>query len=294
MFSGIITHYLCIVAVSVIPPSPKMESLPDSVIEYDSAGTIQSLNRMYYNKDGWVDSGVGINMQTNKKEPLVFSYTHAGDTLVQTGKYNGVALTEKSKYVFDQTGLLQMELDYYRDTLEAVYKYSYNTARKMTKESILYIKANIGGCDSVIYAYDNENHLLSSTEYYSNLNCYYMEFQHDAQGRVTQEIGYTGISKTQFDRKIVYIYFHSPVLPRLAEAPKRPGIRTDATGSVHWFDPSAIRECRIVDARGVNHKKTQIDNRALSASTDRATKFYFIKATANNGVVSTGKAIPLK
>jgi hypothetical protein len=36
-------------------------------------------------------------------------------------------------------------------------------------------------------------------------------------------------------------YPHSPVRPRLAETPKQLGVRTDATGSILSFNPSAIR-----------------------------------------------------
>jgi hypothetical protein len=292
MLSGIITYCICITMTTVLPPAPKAEFLPDSMIMYDSNGTVQFNARLYYNAKGWVDSGMGITAESGKREPLAFSYEWKGDTLVQTGANTGIGASDRSKYLFDNSGLLQKQLLFHNDNLIELYQYYYNSAGKTIKEVIDNCSNPTVQRDSIIYNYDNDNHMVSSTEYHGSYGWTYAEFQHDAQGWITRETDFVANSTTRKLSSIVLIYFkHDPTRAHFVNAPRKPDMQIDPNGSILSVNPAEIRQCGIFDARGILHKEMKLNQLLSSGKYGCSAKVLFIKDAANNGIIIGKKTV---
>jgi hypothetical protein len=264
------------------------------MIIFDSSGTIVSISRVFYNQNGWQDSG----RATSAKSDAVFSgsmrYTWAGDTLVQSYNYNGETSSEISRYLFNSSGIPQKQLHFLGDTLIETTYYYYNPAGKLIKEFITNFSGEWVGADSIVYNYDNDNHLVSNKTYYKSLGWDYTEYEHDAQGKILKVITFNLNSTTQKDQTYVYIFLNNnSIRERFAGAPKKPGIRVDRNCTLLSLNPSAIHQIRVFDARGALLKNIRPDEFNSLGQYRNPGKAYLIKAVTNNGTV-IGKKIDVR
>jgi hypothetical protein len=267
----------------------------DSAIVFDSTGAVAELTRIFYNKSGWPDSTRAFDPVVQTSHLSSWEYQFHGDTLIESEYYDGKPSSETIEYASNDSGLIQKQLWYTGDTLVGIVSYDYNQGRTLRKQTMQNLTDGIYFGDSVVYDYDEENHLTARISYHRDIYWDYLGFEHDEQGRVTKVIFYETNSTTQKTGSYAAIFHFAGASTRRphTEPMKGPGIRLGRGGELVFMNPSAYRTVRIYDAKGALLTTLKPENFNATVRGGLPAKAYFIKAVTKGGAI-VGKRIGVR
>jgi hypothetical protein len=273
-------------------PKYPFDRMGDSTVSYSFSGVVDGRTRIFYNKNGWIDSIRVVVFNPDTFVTISYRYSLLSDTLIQSTVSYGKVSSETMRYLYDNSYVIRKQLYYSNDTPVEIDSIYYNQAGKLSKQIAMAEPSMRRYSDSIIFVYDGENHLVSSSDYLS-MNLYYIEFEHDQMGRVTKRIKFKSNSTTQKTGAYeIFIYLsNNSFRDVFADAPKKPAFQVDRFGTIRFLAPTLIHEIRVFDVRGVILRSAYPYQFTTTRQNGLPGKTYFIKASTNEGTITGKKTV---